>query len=711
MKLKISHNLTNDQLQKAVLGLVSAQGIEAEVADALLKAAGCSCDGPKEPRDAPTRELLRQFRHQYALAAIDIKQAVERRLQGAALIKSIGPTRPLTKEEIADLLQVIRDRFGFIAAQIQGDYTPPQDLLSRWQAEGWIAPDVTPQDFALAVGTEGRIIHNAYAFGRAWQAVEKGGSFAEIMKLAATMPLMTPDVHAIAIAEQQTANYITALGDDTAKLAGEIIAERNRTIIRNMAIDFHEQRLQAKVLDREKKEALGIAIPERQVNTWQGFSSELYHAMDDKSRDWDRVAFFEITDAQKQGQAMQILEQHGPKQLVYKMPLPTACAQCKHLYLEEDGTPKVFTLAELIGNGMNIGRKAHPVKGGKAVPGGREDGQETLKAVAGLVHPWCMCSLHVFTGFESWYLQKKNRGNATIAKSHVKTYTRQDGTIVREHDDSRTKKTPAAPKGHHHALVALLRKRKAATGDGKKPKGRIGHPMALLRTVAKKKVEPGKDAAKEEKKVAGKPRKPRETAAATRKRIEAEVRGGEPRHVLGEIHYVKKSRQIAHGAILLKSNKNHDRDGKFAASPEVARTIASLRKLYQSRKETENKTVTIRMIGRAEAQKISEAANGIRVDNYTIKVTRERIRHVDDNHGDAEKEKEAKQIQITEEDVARIPEVISRPIKIGEATRTKDGNRTVAFFKKYKDGTIKCVFEVSVRSSEVRLKTMFKFAP
>jgi hypothetical protein len=62
--------------------------------------------------------------------------------------------------------------------------------------------------------------------------------------------------------------------------------------------------------------------------------------------------------------------------------------------------------------------------------------------------------------------------------------------------------------------------------------------MALLRTVAKKKVEPGKDAALAAKKTARKPRKPKETAAATRKRIEAEIRGGEPRTVLGETHYV-----------------------------------------------------------------------------------------------------------------------------------------------------------------------------
>jgi len=113
---------------------------------------------------------------------------------------------------------------------------------------------------------------------------------------------------------------------------------------------------------------------------------------------------------------MQILEQHGPKQLVYKMPLPTACAQCKHLYLEEDGTPRIFDLAELVGNGMNIGRKAHPVRSGEVVPGGREDGQETLKAVAGLVHNFCQClGPYPLTTHEPWYKQKRaNRGQINM---------------------------------------------------------------------------------------------------------------------------------------------------------------------------------------------------------------------------------------------------------------------------------------------------------
>lgn len=159
-----------------------------------------------------------------------------------------------------------------------------------------------------------------------------------------------------------------------------------------MAIDFHDRKLKRTVLDREEKEALGEEIPDRYVENWQQFKSELHQTMTDKSRDWDRVAYTELTDAQKQGQAMRLLEDGNVDKLVYKVPLPTACAQCKHLYLMPDGeTPRLFKLSELINNGTNHNRKPHPIKGGKVKAGGRGDGQETLKAVAGTIHPWCQC--------------------------------------------------------------------------------------------------------------------------------------------------------------------------------------------------------------------------------------------------------------------------------------------------------------------------------
>ena len=255
--------------------------------------------------------------------------------------------------------------------------------------------------------------------GRLVHAVEAGTSYAEIMSsVTTTIPL--PDLHAIAVAEQQTANYITNFGGDIATEAGQLWAKKQAADVRKMAIEYHGRTLQAKVLYREAKEAFGMPIPTRYVDSWRGFSSELYHAMDDKARDWDRIAFYELSDAQKQGQSYKLIEDVGPEGLVYKRPLPTACAQCKFLYLEKDGvTPKVFKLFDMIEAGTNIGRKPHPVKGGKVSGDPREDNEETLKAVAGLVHPYCACGgAYEFSGKESFaqkaleYL-KKRRKNVT----------------------------------------------------------------------------------------------------------------------------------------------------------------------------------------------------------------------------------------------------------------------------------------------------------
>lgn len=410
MKLQVRHNLTADELHKAVVSLAASGGIEERVVQALQKAA-CDCTGPREPRDPATRELFHRFRGEYARARKDILRAVARVFASdspTGLHKALLTT-PLSKAQIRAIQQAIRDRFEFIAAQLQDDYEPPQELLERWKGNGWVDEGVTAEDFALTVRPEDRYIRNAFVFGRLHQALEAGGSYDEIMRMALSMPLLKPDLHAIAIAEQQTANYITALGDDVAKAAGEIIAAQHRQTIRDMAVDFHARKLRARVLDEDKKRELGLDIPERTVDTWQGFKSELHQVMEDKSRDWDRVAYYEIHDAKGQGQALGIIEELGPKKLVYRIPLPTACPQCKHLFLEEDGTPRLFQIDQLAGWGNNVGRKPHPVKGGQVVPGGRPDGAETLKPVAGLVHPWCSCLPPTpYTGHEPWAAAKKN---------------------------------------------------------------------------------------------------------------------------------------------------------------------------------------------------------------------------------------------------------------------------------------------------------------
>ena len=410
-KLTVRHNLQPEELRKAITAMADASGISDQVVETLQKASACD-DTPKTPKEAAMRGLYHRFQAEYhkAIAWI-IDEAIPGILQEPTMAKSVAALpRPLTKEEVRKILEAIRDRFEFVAAQMQSTYTPPLDLLDRWKAEGLIGQDVTAESFALVASTtEAKLVHNAFCFGRLHQAMAQGKTYAEIMRLALTLPLKKPDLYAIAVAEQQTAMHVTAMGDHLATEAGRLMAAKNRAIIQQLAVDFHGQKLRAKVLDEAAKREAGLAIPEKTVDTWRGFSSELYHTMEDKVRDWDRVAFYEIYDAKGQGQAIDMIEKLGTEQLVYKKPLPTACPQCRHLYYEEDGTtPRLFRVGDLLRNGNNIGRKPNPVRGGEVVPGGRPDGKETLRPVTGQVHPWCQCvGPVVYTGHEPWAKNRK----------------------------------------------------------------------------------------------------------------------------------------------------------------------------------------------------------------------------------------------------------------------------------------------------------------
>lgn len=67
--------------------------------------------------------------------------------------------------------------------------------------------------------------------------------------------------------------------------------------------------------------------------------------------------------------------------LVYKVPIQDEklCPNCRAAYLNNDGTPKIFKLSELEGNGTNIGLKV-----------------KEWKPTLGQLHPHCRCLLQYF---------------------------------------------------------------------------------------------------------------------------------------------------------------------------------------------------------------------------------------------------------------------------------------------------------------------------
>lgn len=399
MQITAHHNLSSDELRMTIVAMTKSAHLEQEVFDSLEKSLA---DGPRQPSDPTTLFLVEQFNSLYVQAQADIHRYVADILSGdlTDLVKAepadIYTAGPLTDQQVRSIQQAIRDRFNYIAATMESDFRPDDLTLKRWKKLGVVDQSVTAASFSSSVPESAKLIRNAFIFGRFNLAIEKGArSYEEILKIALEAPLLKPEQFAVGIAEKQAASYITTFGDKLAADAGAMVSKRNRQIVHDMVVAFHKQELKATKLNDFSKDTI--------VTTWREFSSELYHTFDDKSRDWQRLGYYEIYDSKRYGEGLALLAKYGPEQLVYKMPLATACPQCKALYLTDKGHPRLYRLAEMLSWGNNIGRKPMPTKGGVVVDTERLDGAETYRAVAGLIHPWCQCpGPFPFTGMEWW---------------------------------------------------------------------------------------------------------------------------------------------------------------------------------------------------------------------------------------------------------------------------------------------------------------------
>ena len=399
-KLQVKHNLSRKQLSHAIIGLVKSSQLEEEVFSFLAKAKKPAIDKDyKQSRDPLIQSMITIFHESFKESISWIDQYIHEILSGkkkARLLKaSTWLDRPLSKVEIKAIQEAVRERYEYVAATMETqDFTPSKETIAKWKKMGIIDKKISPADF-LAANQEGKLVRNAFLFGRMQLAIEQGGSnYQDVLKIALNLPLTKPDKAAIAVAEQQTANYITSFGETMAKEIGQGLRDKNRDIVRQMAVDYHKKKLMATAMRED--------APVRAVSGWKEFSSELYHKMGGKGQDWDRIAFYELNDAKRQGKGISLLKQYGGAQLVYKTPMPTACPQCIELYTE-NGVPKLFRLGDMMEEGSNIGKKPMPVKGGVVASTVRPDKAPTLQPVAGLVHPYCECEgPSVFTGMEWW---------------------------------------------------------------------------------------------------------------------------------------------------------------------------------------------------------------------------------------------------------------------------------------------------------------------
>lgn len=110
---------------------------------------------------------------------------------------------------------------------------------------------------------------------------------------------------------------------------------------------------------RRKRQAIRDLTAQAVTERWtpEKLASELGHKTQEWSRNWNRIARTELQAAHNEGVAISALRADGPEARVARIPESNACADCKRLFLDEEGKPRIFTVAELAANGTNVGRK------------------------------------------------------------------------------------------------------------------------------------------------------------------------------------------------------------------------------------------------------------------------------------------------------------------------------------------------------------------
>ena len=90
--------------------------------------------------------------------------------------------------------------------------------------------------------------------------------------------------------------------------------------------------------------------------TREKLASRLGELTGDWARNWDRIAQTEMQGALNEGVALAAVRTYGDEARVARVPNAGACPECRRVFLEPDGTPRIFGVAELAANGVNAGR-------------------------------------------------------------------------------------------------------------------------------------------------------------------------------------------------------------------------------------------------------------------------------------------------------------------------------------------------------------------
>jgi len=346
-----------------IIGLITAAGLEddfvEEASVRLLAKALPQARVPRLPREVALLQTVRHLVATYVdtIRALQANVAKWFEMHFPSVEKSLSkalPDGPLDAAKIEELRLLITSHFKPAPAS-PTRWSIPTETWNLWQTNGIVIP-----------GLPLPAIADAYVAGRLYQVLTQATDFDTMKRMAAQIPAPRTLALAEAWAQQRAAETVRGFGERLAAKAVATALSTQQRIIRNQTADYLRTGL------------VEGATP-------KDFARDLYHVFSatDAERDWQRVAVSEIRVAHNVGR-VQAMEEDNVEQM-YMLTQPTACRHCRALYLEPDGTPRIFEVRGFLDTitetgGTNIGRLA-------SLLGDEERGW----LPNALAHPWCQC--------------------------------------------------------------------------------------------------------------------------------------------------------------------------------------------------------------------------------------------------------------------------------------------------------------------------------
>ncbi len=393
--IECEHNLTADELIKALTGIIVLEDIE----EPLIKALKQNKSEREEIPEKYMRELNAHFVYEGKaidrlvgdnvdlilgdMVSIPLRKA--KRTTSSMISDMIGktPSRAkglrLSQDQIEELVRIIRSHYRIrLAFGPKWSWDIDKAMEQRWRNLGVIAPGTRLTG----------LIDDAFIAGRLSAILDDGYSMAEMRKMANEFPVPRESSLALqAVQERVGFDLSGGLGYRAERIGGELVLGYNTQRMHDIIGAYRRGELKSTKTNRGNlaPEEMQVLESEKTVTGWRQLGRELRNRMasEDRNRDWERVAASALRMTHSVG-AVSAMAEEGVEYLYYHVQ-KGACHSCKKLYLESNGDPKKFPVEKILTTiidtgGANYGRSAALI------------GHETQGWLPNaLAHPWCQC--------------------------------------------------------------------------------------------------------------------------------------------------------------------------------------------------------------------------------------------------------------------------------------------------------------------------------